>query len=199
FSMGTIVAFAYGFGMYGSTYLIPVFLQNALSFSASASGMALLPAGIALVVISPLAGRLADHYAPKWLLLLGLIVLGASFLIFAALGGGISYQAIIAATVIGRLGLGMILPALNLATLRHMEPHQLGQSSVVVSYARQLGGVMGVAIMAVFVAWRETVYGATPPGIHTAYAQGFLLLASVFALAALAASFMKREMSPSAP
>ena len=34
--------------------------------------------------------------------------------------------------------------ALNLATLHHLEPHQLGQSSVVISYARQLGGVMGV-------------------------------------------------------
>lgn len=201
FSMGTIVSFAYGFGLYGSTYLIPVFLQNALSFSASSAGMALLPSGIALVAMLPLAGRMADHYAPKWLTVLGLIVFGTSFLIFSALGGGISYLAIIAATVIGRIGLGMILPALNLATLRHMEPHQLGQSSVVVSYARQLGGVMGVAIMAVFVEWRETVYGIMPPGIYTAYAQGFLLLALVLALAVLAASFMKREreMDPTAP
>jgi len=191
FSMGTLVAFAYGFGLYGSTYLIPVFLQNALAFSASAAGMALLPSGIALVVMLPLAGRLADHFPPQWLTLLGLIVFGASFLIFAALGGAISYTAIIAATVIGRLGLGMILPALNLATLRHMAAHQLGQSAVIVSYARQLGGVMGVAIMAVFVEWRETIYGVTPPGIHTAYAQGFLFLASVFALAVLAAAFMK--------
>ncbi|MDR1994321.1 DHA2 family efflux MFS transporter permease subunit [Azonexus sp.] len=201
FSMGTIVSFAYGFGLYGSTYLIPVFLQNALSFSASSAGMALLPSGIALVAMLPLAGRMADHYAPKWLTVLGLTVFGASFLIFAALGGTISYLAIIAATVIGRIGLGMILPALNLATLRYMEPHQLGQSSVVVSYARQLGGVMGVAIMAVFVEWRETVYGIMPPGIYTAYAQGFLFLALVLALAVLAASFMKREreMNPTAP
>ncbi|MCL2636602.1 MAG: DHA2 family efflux MFS transporter permease subunit [Betaproteobacteria bacterium] len=201
FSMGTIVSFAYGFGLYGSTYLIPVFLQNALSFSASSAGMALLPSGIALVVMLPLAGRMADRFAPKWPTVLGLIVFGASFLIFAALGGAISYLAIIAATVIGRLGLGMILPALNLATLRYMEPQQLGQSSVVVSYARQLGGVMGVAIMAVFVEWRATIYGAMPPGIHTAYVQGFLLLSSVLALAVLAASFMKREreMPPIVP
>lgn len=193
FSMGSIVAFAYGFGLYGSTYLIPVFLQNALAFSASAAGMALLPSGITLVVMLPLAGRLADHYPPKWITLFGLVIFGASFLIFAALGGAIAYLAIIAATVIGRIGLGLILPALNLATLRHMEPHQLGQSSVVVSYARQLGGVMGVAIMAVFVEWRETIYGTTPPGIHTAYAQGFLFLAAVFVLAVAAAALMRQE------
>lgn len=193
FAMGTIVSFAYGFGLYASTYLIPVFLQNALSFTAGAAGMALLPSGIALVAMLPLAGRLADRYSPKWITLIGLVAFGASFLIFSILGGGIQYAEIIAATIIGRIGLGMVLPALNLATLRHMAPHQLGQSSVVTSYARQLGGVMGVAVLAVFVEWRETIYGTAAPGIHTAYAQAFLLLAGVFAIAVLAACFMKAE------
>lgn len=193
FAMGTLVSFAYGFGLYASTYLIPVFLQNALSFKAGAAGMALLPSGIAMVIMLPLAGRMADRYSPKWITLIGLVAFGASFLIFSARGGGIQYAEIIAATIVGRIGLGMILPALNLATLRHMEPHQLGQSSVVASYARQLGGVIGVAILAVFVEWRETVYGVTPPGIFTAYSQGFLLLAAVFVVAVVAACFMKTE------
>ncbi len=193
FAMGTVVSFVYGFGLYASTYLIPVFLQNALSFKAAAAGIALLPSGIALVVMLPLAGRMADRYPPKWITLIGLLIFGASFLVFSVRGGGILYGEIILATVVGRIGLGLILPALNLATLRHMEPHQLGQSSVLISYARQLGGVMGVAVVAVFVEWRESVYGAVPPGIYSAYAQGFLLLAAIFALAVLATCFMKTE------
>ncbi|MCK6374277.1 MAG: MFS transporter, partial [Zoogloea sp.] len=76
------------------------------------------------------------------------------------------------------------------ATLRHLEPHQMGQSTVIISYARQLGGVMGVAIVAVFVEWRERIHGTVAPGIFDAYAQGFLLLAGVFALAIIAASLM---------
>lgn len=191
FTMGTVVSFSYGFGLYASTYLIPVFLQNALAYSASAAGIALIPSGIALVVMLPLAGRLADHYAPKWITFLGLIMFGASFLVFSALGGTIQYREIIIATVVGRIGLGMILPALSLATLRHMEAHQLGQSSVVFSYARQLGGVMGVAIVAVFIEWREVVHGAIPPGIYTAYSQGFLFLALIFVVAIIAALRMR--------
>jgi EmrB/QacA subfamily drug resistance transporter len=197
FTMGTVVSFAYGFGLYASTYLIPVFLQNALAYSASAAGIALVPSGIALVAMLPLAGRMADHYAPKWITLIGLVIFGASFVAFAAENGGMSHRDIILATVVGRLGLGLILPALSLATLRHVEPQRLGQSSVVFSYARQLGGVMGVAIVAVFVEWRETVYGGAAPGIFSAYAQGFALLAVVFALAALAAGFMRTEQPPS--
>jgi MFS transporter, DHA2 family, multidrug resistance protein len=75
--------------------------------------------------------------------------------------------------------------------LHEMEPHQLGQSSVVVSYARQLGGVVGVTMMAVFMEWRERVLGMVTPGIFEAYAQGFLLLSAVFALAMIAALGMK--------
>jgi len=114
----------------------------------------------------------------------------------ALLGGDIRYHQIIAATVIGRLGLGIILPALNLATLRHLEPHQMGQASVVVSFARQLGGVLGVAIMAVFVEWREQSHGADAPGILIAYAESFMALAVVLGLASIAALLMKLESPP---
>jgi DHA2 family multidrug resistance protein len=191
FAMGSLVSFAYGFGLYASTYLIPVFMQNALGFSASSAGMALFPSGIALALTIPLAGRMADRYSPQWITSGGLALFGLSFLLFALLGGQISYAELIAVSIIGRLGLGLILPALSLATLRHLEPHQLAQSSVVISYMRQLGGVLGIAIAAVFVEWREALHGHTAPGIHTAYAQGFLLLALVFALAMLASLMMK--------
>ena len=82
--------------------------------------------------------------------------------------GHVGYAEVVGATVLGRLGLGMILPALSLATLHRMEPHQLAQSSVVITYARQLGGVLGIAIVAVFVEWREFAYGKNAPGVYTA-------------------------------
>lgn len=191
FTMGSVVSFSYGFGLYASTYLVPVFLQNALSFGAGGAGMALMPGGIALILTLPVAGRLADRFPPKWVTLAGLAAFGLSFVLFALEARHISYTEIIVATVVGRIGLGLILPALNLATLHHLEPHQLGQSTVVISYARQLGGVMGVAIVAVFVTWREHLYGTTAPGIFDAYAQGFMLLAVVFALAIAAAARMR--------
>ncbi|MCQ8895012.1 DHA2 family efflux MFS transporter permease subunit [Limnobacter humi] len=191
FSMGTVVSFSYGFGLYASTYLIPVFLQHALGYSASDAGIALVPSGIALVLMLPLAGRMADHYPPKWITVLGLAVFGSSFAMFALQATHMPYGQIIAATVIGRIGLGMILPALSLATLRHLDSAQLGQSSVVFSYARQLGGVMGVAVVAVLVDWRESLYAAHHQGVAMAYAQGFLFLAVVFGLSCFAALQMQ--------
>ncbi len=199
FAMGSIVAFVYGFGVYASVYLIPVFLQNALAYSASSAGMALLPSGIALVFTLLVAGRLADHFPPKWLTAVGLAAFGLSFLLFAWWGGHISYAELIGATIFGRIGLGLVMPALSLATMQHLQPHELSQSSVISSYARQLGGVMGVAIVAVFLEWRESVYGRMAPGIYTAYVQGFLLLSAVFLVAFLAAYRMETPARPGEP
>jgi len=195
FTMGSVVSFSYGFGLYASTYLIPVFLQNALGYSAGAAGMALLPSGIALAITISIAGRLADHHSPVYITMAGLALFGLSFALLAIPGGQISYAALVGVTILGRVGLGLILPALSLAALRHLAPHQLGQSSMVVSYTRQVGGVLGIAIAAVFVQWRESVLGATPPGVFSAYTQSFLLLAATFVIACSAAA----RMNPARP
>jgi hypothetical protein len=123
----------------------------------------------------------------------GLILFGLSFLIFAVLGGHIDNQELFAATVTGRIGLGLILPALSLATLRHLDTQHLAQSSTVVSYMRQLGGVLGIAVIAVFVQWRESIYGSGSRGIFSAYSQGFTVLSAVVLLAVLAAASMKTD------
>lgn len=191
FALGTLVSFSYGFGLYASTYLIPVFLQKAMGFTATVAGLALLPSGIALAITIPLAGHLADRHSPQWITVSGLALFGLSFCLLAGLGSAISYGELVAVTVIGRIGLGLILPALSLATLRHLAPQLLAQSSMVTSYTRQVGGVLGIAIAAVFVEWRETVHGDVPPGIFTAYSQSFVLLALVFVVALIAASRMR--------
>ncbi|WP_418647735.1 DHA2 family efflux MFS transporter permease subunit [Thauera butanivorans] len=193
FSMGTLVSFTYGFGLFGSTYLIPVFLQHALGYTATAAGSVLIPGGIALILSTPVAGRMVDKFSPQQVTIWGLVLFGLSFFIFFALGGKVDYTELIVATVLGRIGLGLILPALNLATVRDLAAHQHAQSSVVVSYARQLGGVFGVAVIAVFTEWRVQALAALPDGLPLAYAQGFLLIGLTMLAAVCAAWRMKGQ------
>ena len=191
FTMGAVVTFTYGFGLYASAYLIPVFLQHAMHFSATAAGVALLPSGIVLALTIPLAGRMADRFAAQRVTIAGLLAFCLSFVFFGLVADHIRYAEIIGGTVLGRIGLGLILPALSIATLRQL-PHELiSQSSVVVAYLRQLGGVMGVAVAAVFVAWREAAYQGRAEGVVDAYADGYYMVAGVFVLAIVAAGFMK--------
>ena len=191
FSMATLVTLAYGFGLYASTYLIPVFLQSALGYDATLAGLALLPSGLLLAVVIPLAGVLTDRYSPRWIMVWGLALFGLSFVLFAVRGGAISYAEVIGFSLVGRLGLGLTIPALMVATMARVAPDLLGQASMVSNYSRQFGGVIGVAIVAVFVEWRASVHGTTAPGLFWAYSQAFLLLALAFGLALVAALRMK--------
>jgi predicted MFS family arabinose efflux permease len=65
FAMGALVAFIYGMGLFGSTYLSPIYMPLAMHYAPSQAGLVLLPAGIVLAVTIPLAGRLADRYPPN--------------------------------------------------------------------------------------------------------------------------------------
>ena len=196
FAMGSIVSFTYGFGLFGSTYLIPVYLQDALAYSATAAGSVLIPGGIALVLTTPLAGRLADRHAPRNVTMAGLLLFGVSFLLLAAFGEHIGSTELLLSIVLGRIGLGLVLPALNLACLRGLPPQRVAQSSVVVSYMRQLGGVLGIAATAVFVAWRHDALAGQAGGIAAAYVQGFLLLSAIMLASILAAVAMKERDQP---
>lgn len=191
FAMATLVTVVYGFGLYASTYLIPVFLQSALGYDATYAGLALLPSGILLAVVIPLAGVLTDRHSPRWITVWGLALFGLSFVLFAWRGGEISYIEVIAFSLVGRLGLGLTVPALMVATMAHVAPALMGQASMVSNYTRQLGGVLGVAVVAVFVEWRAALEGAAAGGLFQAYTQAFLLLAVSFAVAVAFAMRMR--------
>lgn len=79
FTMGSIVAFIYGTALFGSTYLLPVFMQLGLHLSASLAGTILLPAGIVLAITIPVVGRLADRQPTHVLVSIGLFLLALSF------------------------------------------------------------------------------------------------------------------------
>jgi MFS transporter, DHA2 family, multidrug resistance protein len=103
------VAFIYGIVLYGSTYLIPLFVQTVIHYDAGQSGMLLLPGGIALALSISLAGYLMDHFPAHWLMLIGLACFAASFLLLASTGSNASFLAMATWIVIGRIGLGLTI------------------------------------------------------------------------------------------
>jgi len=118
FAMGSVVAFIYGTALFGSTYLLPVYMQVGLHLSASHVGTILLPAGIVLALTIAGVGRLADRH-PTWVLVtIGLALLAASFALMMVLRLDSALWLLVAFAIIGRIGLGFILPSLNLGSMR---------------------------------------------------------------------------------
>ncbi|MFY9329639.1 MAG: MFS transporter [Georgfuchsia sp.] len=191
-AMGAIVAFAYGAGMYGSTYLVPLFLQSVLGYSATDAGMALLPAGLTLAIMMLVGGWWVDHGSPRLICVFGLILFGTSSLTLWLFASSINYTAVVIATVISRGALGIVLPALNVCVLRDLEGGDLGQATVFMQYLRQIGGMLGIAIIAVYIEWRSHQLLATDAEL-TAFAEGFLMIALAFGVSVFAARKMHED------
>src|SRR5215831_2913664 len=102
----TLVAFAYGAGLFGSTYLIPVFVQDIASFTPSRAGYLLLPPGLALAVAIAFGGRLSDRLSPRRIIQAGLVLFALSSLLLAFADAATGFVVLAAWLVIGRVGLG---------------------------------------------------------------------------------------------
>ena len=123
FAMGSIVAFIYGTALFGSTYLLPVFMQVGLKLSPSYVGTILLPAGLILAVTIAVVGRLADKQPTYLLVSIGLALLSASFGLMVTVGLGSGIGLLVALAILGRIGLGFILPSLNLGSMQIGRAH----------------------------------------------------------------------------
>ncbi|MEF7617044.1 DHA2 family efflux MFS transporter permease subunit [Aquincola sp. MAHUQ-54] len=196
FAMGGCVAFIYGMALFGSTYLVPVFMQTALRLPPSQAGAVLFPAGIALAITIPWGGRLADRVPVHRLVTLGILLLAASFALMLTVSLGTALAVIALWAVVGRVGLGFVLPSLNLGAVRAVEPALIAQGASVINFLRQLGGAVGVSLTGIVLEWRLQAHGAglgsgSTAGQLAAFHEAFAMLALVTAVAAAAAWRMR--------
>ena len=198
FTMGSIVAFIYGTALFGSTYLLPMYMQVALGLSPSYVGTILLPAGIVLAVTIPLVGRLADRQPTYALVCIGLTLLAMSFALMVTVQSGQQIWLLVAWAILGRIGLGFILPSLNLGSMRSLDTHLITYGASAINFVRMLGGACGVSLCGIVLEWRIAAHGdslaiaATSPGRLAAFHEAFWMLAALCG-AALVAAWQLRE------
>ena len=196
FVMGCIVAFIYGTAMFGSTYLIPVFIQMGLGLSASYAGNLLLPAGLVLAVTIPLVGRMADTQPTHWLVSIGMALLALSFGLMLWAGPGTALWLLAGFIIVGRVGLGFILPSLSLGALRPLDRALISQGSSTISFIRMLGGAIGVGLCGIVLEWRLAANAANPAlsevqGRMAAFHESFAMLTVLCLLAFVAATQLR--------
>ncbi len=200
FRRTAVVAVIYGAGLFGSTYLLPLFMLVALGLPASQVGQVLMPAGLALAITIPLAGRLADK-TPLWrTLAIGLLVMAATFAVMAGVGAATAVAWIILWAVLGRIGLGLVIPSLSLSAMRTLAPQQIAAGAGTMNFLRQLGGAVGVNAVGIGLEWRLQTHAALgSAGTLRAFHEVFVLMALVTAAAAVAAWQMRPPRPPHAP
>ncbi len=204
FAMGSVVALIYGMALFGSTYLLPVYMLVALHLSATAAGAIMVPAGIALAISIGGVGRLADTRPTRLLVSIGLALLALSFALMPVLGLASAVWLLVLFITVGRIGLGFILPSLNLGAMRPLAKPLISHGASAINFARMLGGAAGVSVCAVVLEWRIAAHGdsLTNPVSSiarlAAFNEVFALLAALCVLAIFAA-WQLREPVPAKP
>jgi len=204
FALGSIVAFIYGMALFGSTYLLPIYMQLGLQLSPSYVGGILLPSGVALAITISLAGRMADKVSTHILVTLGLGLLALSFALIVVVALDTPIWYVVAFTVLGRLGLGFILPSLNLGAMRGLHKDLIAQGASSINFVRMLGGSAGVSLCGIVLEWRLAVHGddlsrvTSSPARLAAFNESFLMLAALCAVAMLAAWQLRAPVADAA-
>lgn len=149
FGAASLVAMVLGAGIYGSTYLVPLFVQGIQGYSPTESGLVLMPAGVILALVFPLAGQITDRVRPHVPIILGLTLFSFSSYQLAKSDIHTSFALLATWIMVGRIGMGFILPALNAGAVRCLPMEQIAQGSGGVNFARQFGGALGVNLLSI--------------------------------------------------
>ncbi len=147
FAVTNAILFVFGLGMFGSTFLMPLFLQNSLGYTALQSGAVFLPVGIAQTIFSPLAGIMADKFSPKIPAGIGIALLTYSLYLNSQMSLYIEHGAIIYSLIIRGIAMGLLFTPLSTLALADIPKPKMAQASGLFNVIRQIGGSFGVAIM----------------------------------------------------
>ncbi|MEQ1889769.1 MAG: DHA2 family efflux MFS transporter permease subunit [Alphaproteobacteria bacterium] len=158
FAPAAIVMFVFGGGLYGSTYLAPLFLQTVQGSTALSAGLLLMPPGLIMLFVFPLAGFMSDRLSPTIPMVLGLVLFSFSCYLMTGMDLNAPFVTITIWIMVGRVGLGMCMPSLTAASMGAMPMHLIAQASGINNFVRQLGGAFGVNIVSVILAQRTNFF-----------------------------------------
>jgi EmrB/QacA subfamily drug resistance transporter len=146
FTLMSVVVAAIAFGMIGMFLPLVIFLQSVLSLSAWQAGLVLAPMSLASVASAPIAGRMADRYGGKDILITGLVLwAGGIALVLGATSIYDTRGELVTGLVIAGLGLGLTFAPLQSIAMRNVAPHEAGAAAGLTNTMRQLGAVLGSA------------------------------------------------------
>jgi DHA2 family multidrug resistance protein len=148
FASGTLIAGVVFAMLMGSMFLLPVFTQEMMHFTATESGIVLLPRTIAMMVASPIVGRLYNQVRPSWLVAFGLIVTALGCWLQADIDLATSTADLRLPLAVTGVGFAFLFVPLTTAALSNIPRHELAGAAGVNSFVRQVGGSIGLSIFA---------------------------------------------------
>jgi EmrB/QacA subfamily drug resistance transporter len=141
-----VVALVISFAMLAQFFFMALYMQNILGFSALQAGVRFLPSTVMIIIIAPLAGRLADRIGPKPPIIAGLSILGLSLFLQSQITVDTGYGTLLPAFILLGIGIALTMSPMSTAAMNSVEVTKAGVASGILSMGRMVGGSLGVAV-----------------------------------------------------
>ncbi|MGI8714601.1 MAG: MFS transporter [Solirubrobacteraceae bacterium] len=184
-----IVGLLIGMSLFSMFFFISLYLQNVLHYSPIKTGVSYLPLAVGIILSAGAASVLVTRLGFKTPLILGLLLITAGLFWFSQVPGtGGSFAAdILGPSLLAALGLGFAFVPVTIAAVTGTQPHEAGLASGLINTSQQVGGALGLAILATIA--NSRTQSAIHTGVHSAtvaLTKGFdraFLVGAGFALA----------------
>lgn len=153
-----IVTFTVGVGLYGSTYVFPLFLQRISQLIATDAGLLMAPAGLVMAAMFPVAGYLADITSPRRLILVGLMIFALANVPMMTADTNTPAFDMLLWFALGRIGLACVFPSLNAAAINPLPLQLIPHGAGTVNFLRQLGGAFGIGLISMSMNEQTAMY-----------------------------------------
>ncbi|HUA33024.1 MAG TPA: DHA2 family efflux MFS transporter permease subunit [Candidatus Binataceae bacterium] len=158
FATSWLMMFVVGTGLYGTTVLLPLYLQSLMGYTAELSGFVLSPGGLTIMLMMPLVGTLITRVQARWLAAFGFAISAWSLMHMTSINPDIDFRAAIIYRCLQSIGLAFLFVPLTTMAYIGVPQNKNNQVSSLINLARNIGGSVGIAMVTTIVARRSQVH-----------------------------------------
>lgn len=142
-----IVAFIVSFAMLAMFFFLALYMQDILHYSPLQAGVRFLPSTVLIMIVGPIAGRMADRVGSRSLMTIGLLTVSFSLFWLTGITTHSSYGFLAVSFVLMGIGMGLVMSPMSTAAMNSVDRAKAGVASGILSMTRMVGGTFGVAVM----------------------------------------------------
>lgn len=158
FALLSCCMFTMDFAFFAATYLIPLYTQQMLAYTATWSGLVLSPGAIVFVVLMPLMPRLIKVFGSRFMIISGFLVHAASMYVMACFDQQMSYTTVALGRIFETLGLALCFVPLNVLAFNFLPKDKVTAGSGLLNLARTFGGSCGISLAGALLARRSQMH-----------------------------------------
>ncbi|MFZ0969704.1 MAG: DHA2 family efflux MFS transporter permease subunit, partial [Candidatus Acidiferrales bacterium] len=161
FAVGNTLMFVLGISLYGTTVLLPLYMQTLMGYSAEQAGFALTPGALVIMVCMPIVGFLLTKVDARKLLVFGMLMLSYSLFHMTNFDLQVDYRTLVMARVIQSLGLAFLFVPINTTAYAYLPREKNNAASGLINLSRNVGGSVGISFVATMLDRRAQVHQVT--------------------------------------